>query len=150
MTTGSGHGQVEQLDHPVIDKAFEETMSLLAEARDYATRVDRGGAAANDAHTDSPQSRLRERAEAFRVTARLANVMVWLLVQRAVRAGEVAAGDETPPTHRLGDRRVCTDDGSHRDPELSQTLRDLLQRSHALYCRVMRLDDMQAAQRSAH
>ena len=43
MSTGSGHGQVEQLDHPVVDKTFEETMSLLAEARDYATQVDRGG-----------------------------------------------------------------------------------------------------------
>ena len=143
MTTGSGDGQSNRLVSPLIDSTFEETMALLVQARVYAAGDDTGKAA-RDA-----QVRLRERAEAFRVTARLANVMAWLLVQRGVLAGEVSTESaNTMPAHRLGNRRVCTEDSSHTDSALSGRLCGLLERSHALYCRVLRLDELQVARRT--
>ncbi len=145
MTTCSGHGQSNGPVYSLIDNTFDETMALLVQARAYAASGDTS-MAARDA-----QARLRERAEAFRVTARLANVMAWLLVQRGVHAGELSTESATTmPAHRLGNRSVCAEDSSHADPALSGRLRDLLQRSHALYCRVLRLDKQQAARRTLH
>jgi len=120
-----------------FNRTYDETLALLEEARFYISDGARTDAAALD-----PEARLRFARESMRVTSRLSQVMAWLLAQKAVHAGEIDRTEAAVDAYALDGRSVC----EPADPELSQGLprhlRSLLDRSHALYMRVSRLDAM--------
>lgn len=124
-------------DAPVtfLDGTYREALALTREARDYVAlqeRLDREGLA--------PEVQLIASCESLRLTARLTQVMAWLLVQRAVHAGEIGAEEARAPEHRLGGREVCTAEPSLPPERLPARLSELLARSGELYRRVARLD----------
>ena len=82
--------------------------------------------------------------ETTRVTARLTQIVAWLMAQRAVEAGELSAAQACEKKHRLGGQEICLNSRGEDSNELSPALRDLLLRSRRLYQRVARLDDMLA------
>lgn len=116
---------------------YDETMALLIETRNYLTYHD-----ATDHRKLPPHVRLQVSYESMRVTSRLTQVMAWLLAQKAVHAGEMtmeqAAGDD----FCLSGGEICSDPSGPENEELPSGLRSLLSRSHGLYTRVSRLDDM--------
>ncbi len=131
MTVGSG-------TTAFFSKTFDETVDLLDRTKSFVA-VSRLGQGVAAAETD----RLLTSIEAFRVTTRLAQVMVWLLAQKAVHAGELTLEDVIAnPEFELGAEDVCLDDRAHEDPRLPRELRILLDLSHRLYLRVTRLDTM--------
>ena len=118
-------------------KTFEEAMILLIEARDYIS------AAANDRPISrSPEDGLRVARETMRITTRLTQVMAWLLAQKAVHAGELTARQMASEEYRLDGQSVCLDDDERHYTGLPDGLTSLLKRSHALYVRVTRLDEL--------
>jgi len=119
-----------------FDRTFEEAIQLMREARDYLLERQRTGVG-----EQRPALQLVASCEAMRVTARLAQVMAWLLVQRAVLAGEISAADASTEARRLGGRSVCAVEGPWQQLGLPERLQGLLARSLALYNRVARLDD---------
>jgi regulator of CtrA degradation len=122
-----------------FDGTYAETVALMHEARDYfVERQHRGGA---DSHA---AVQLVASCEAMRVTARLAQVLAWLLVQRAVHAGEILPTEAVAEDRRLGGRSVCAVEGPWQELGLPERLQALLARSLALYNRVARLDDLAA------
>jgi regulator of CtrA degradation len=124
-------------------KTYGEAMSLLLEARDYLTYgepVDRAGLA--------PLDRLRLCCETMRLTARLTEIMAWLLAQRAVHAGEITQADALGEHRALGELAVCIDGPDLAARAMPRGLASLLERSHALYIRVARLDEL--ARRQLH
>ncbi len=70
-----------------IDKAYQEASDLLVEARDYVA----GRPSEPAEQVLAPADRLRLTQALSRVTRRLTEVMAWLLVQKAVAAGEITA-----------------------------------------------------------
>src|SRR3546814_2463165 len=76
------------------------------------------------------------------LTSRLVQVMAWLLVQKAVHAGEIEDTDVDDPKRRLGGHEICAEPGPWDVSGLPKGLRGLLDRSLALYNRVARLDEM--------
>lgn len=124
-------------------KTYGEALDLLVEARDYLTYrepIDRQTLVAFD--------RLRLCSETMRLTARLTQIMAWLLTQKAVHTGEitqqVALGD-----HRaLAELQVCMAGDDVDTEALPHRLVDLLERSRRLYVRVARLDDLARRQAS--
>ena len=66
------------------NRTYDEALEMTAEARDYVADVliaDRDSAAFGErCYFDS---------EALRLTTRLSQMMAWLMVQRAVHAGEI-------------------------------------------------------------
>jgi regulator of CtrA degradation len=68
--------------------------------------------------------------------------MAWLLLQKAAAAGEIEKQEPLKPENRLGGREACMDDTGMEEGELPDRMRDLLDRSHRMYVRVARLDDM--------
>lgn len=116
---------------------YDETMALLIEARNYIAYHD-----AMEHRALPPHVRLQISYESMRVTSRLTQVMAWLLAQKAVHAGEItreqAAGDD----FALSGGDVCTDPSGPENEALPAGLRSLLERSHKLYMRVARLDEM--------
>jgi regulator of CtrA degradation len=86
--------------------------------------------------------RLRLCSETMRMTARLTQIMAWLLSQRAVQAGEISRAEALEDQEVLTEVDVCMA-GDERDWHgLPQRLVALLDKSHRLYIRVARLDEL--------
>src|SRR6185503_3421486 len=77
-------------------------------------------------------------AESMRLTTRLMQVASWLLVQRAVREGDMPADAACEERYRLAGEEVCRTVGD-AEP-LPAELSVLLDRSERLYERVRHLD----------
>jgi regulator of CtrA degradation len=130
-------------DHPqfvaFFDGTYREGLGLLESARDYLADPESSAFADQRAVMQLVVS-----CETMRLTARLAQIMAWLLMQRAVFAGEVTLTDASRPENRLGSRDVCGVSGPWRDADvpLPDRLRELLDLSLDLYSRISRLDEM--------
>lgn len=114
-------------------KTYDEALGLLIAARDYVAQSERsaqGRLGAGD--------RLRLCCETMRMTARLTQVMAWLMAQRAVHAGEMSQDELVQKQEPLSEIRICMEPGEIDG--LPYSLVGLLERSHRLYLRVARLD----------
>lgn len=120
----------------VFNKTYDEANVLLLEAREYVKFY-----AARDVQHLPPIERLKVSCEAMRVTARLTQIMAWLLMQKAIRAGEVARDDYLTDEAKILVGGTCLDTSSQEDLAVPPRLRDLLSRSFTLYQRVQRLDE---------
>jgi len=126
-----------------FDRTWDEALALSSAARGYAQyRVSRKPAGAGTLEG------LTVCCELMRVTARLTQVMAWLLVQRAVLTGEMTAEEAAAAANRLERHDACYDHTGEAAPEIPPRLRELLQDSRSLYQRVARLDEMVAAGRA--
>lgn len=120
----------------VLDGLLNETLRLAVEARGYL--ADGEGPGGGDADARLP--RLVEACELSRLSARLSYCICWLLARRAVQEGAFGEEESREPRWRLEGMEICLDGGTDRPGELPPPLRDLLDRSLALYRRVARLD----------
>jgi regulator of CtrA degradation len=127
-----------------IDRTFDDALSLLEEVRSYILYEER-----SDRMDLPPAARVRQSLEATRMTARLTNVMAWLLLQKAAAAGEIEEQEPLKAENRLGGREACMDDAGVEDPDLPDRMRELLDRSHRMYVRVARPDDMMQGEKVA-
>lgn len=118
-----------------FSRTYDEALDLTREARDYIA----GRGAAERAKL-SPGGKLAASCEEMRVTARLTQVMAWLLIQRAVHEGEITRAEAAAPEHRLAGQSACLADPVVPPEELPERLAELLERSRNLYERVQRLD----------
>jgi regulator of CtrA degradation len=114
-------------------KTYDEALGLLVAARDYVALSERP-------HKSRPEiaERLRLCCETMRMTARLTQIMAWLMAQKAIHAGEMTQNELAQTQEPLSDIRICMDQG--QIDGLPKPLVGLLQRSHALYLRIARLD----------
>src|SRR3546814_12637811 len=79
-----------------------------------------------------PNDRMLASCEAMRLTSRLTQVMAWLLVQKAVHAGEMTREEARAPQHRLGGQSVCGEVRPPVEGSLRPRLAELLERSLGL------------------
>jgi regulator of CtrA degradation len=117
-------------------RTYDEAMGLLVEARNYV--------AVNELRALpvlSPSDRLMLCCETMRLTTRLTHIMAWLLAQRAVHAGEITLADSAEEPYALGGAKTCLT-VIEVDQLGDRWLSTLLDRSHRLYVRVSRLDEM--------
>lgn len=121
-----------------FDSTFEEALALTREARDYLTHRE-----PMERERMTPNDRMLASCEAMRLTSRLTQVMAWLLVQKAVHAGEMTREEAVAPEFRLAGKSVCEETRPPVEGELQPRLAELLERSHNLYQRVARLDALQ-------
>jgi regulator of CtrA degradation len=116
----------------LFDRTFQEGMDLVEETAAY---LDGGGR--QDAKLLSRSAALAYAAESMRLTTRLMQVASWLLVQRAVREGDMAPEAALDASYRLG---AETDTGERAPEPLPVQLGELLGRSERLFDRVRHLD----------
>ena len=120
-----------------FSKTYDEALGLLEEAKSYFAvlePLERRGLAVPE--------RLKLCTETMRMTARLTQIMAWLLMQRAVHAGEVTRATALADTVTLADVGVCMEQAEGDWNGLPRRLVGLLDRSQRLYLRVARLDDL--------
>ena len=115
-----------------LDRTFDETLSLMVEARNYLAYA--------EPQPKTPVDGLRISCESLRITSRLAQVMAWLMQHKAVSAGEISLTEALSEERRLAGHAVCADVSAHADCAIPDGLRDLLDRSHRLFLRIERLE----------
>ena len=76
------------------------------------------------------------------MTARMTQVVAWLLVQKAVHAGDLTHDQTAETKFRLAGQETCDDIEPLAAEPLPERLAELLVRSHQMYQRVTRLDAM--------
>ena len=124
----------------LFGKTFREGMDMVEETAAYLDgtgRHDSKKLARNDALTYASQS--------MRLTTRLMQVASWLLVQRALKEGEMSLAEARQDKYRLVPEIPAEDGLSFSDLAkdayaLPARLLDLLARSEQLYERIARLD----------
>lgn len=124
-------------DGVMFDKTFDEGMALVEETARYLD-----GKGREEARQLPRKAAMLYAGESMRVTTRLMQAASWLLVQRAVRDGDMERTDAMNDRYRLGSREICLGRCAEDTAVLPMELTDLLARSDSLYRRIARLDDI--------
>jgi regulator of CtrA degradation len=115
---------------------YREGMDLVEETAEYLDRTGRLESKRLTAHASIAYT-----SESIKLTTRLTQLASWLLVRRAIAMGEITASEAHTHRHRVslaaqsGGRADCFD-------ELPETFKKLIDESHRLYGRILRLDPL--------
>lgn len=131
------------IDSALFERTFDEGMSLVEETARYLD-----GRGREESRALPRAAALLYAGESMRVTTRLMQAASWLLIQRAVREGEIRAEDAAGERYRLGSKEICFGGRGEKVELLPKTLRDLLDRSEQLYRRIARLEEALLADRA--
>jgi regulator of CtrA degradation len=116
----------------LFDRTFKEGMALVEETAAYLD-----GDGRRDSRLLSREDALLYAGESMRLTTRLMQIASWLLVQRAVREGDMDASDACDEKYRISPLAADTMDAER---VLPGGLLSLLDRSNRLYERISHLD----------
>ncbi len=125
-----------QLTPKLIDSLYQEAMSLAEDARSYFDHVGQW-----DRKRLEPMDRVMFSCESLKVTTRLMHAISWLLVRKAVQAGEMAEAEALHPDRRLGRASPTNADDATRMKTLPNMAGRLVSRSVDLHNRLKRLED---------
>ena len=123
----------------LFNKTFREGMDLVEEAAAYLD-----GPGRHDSKKLERSDALVYASQSMRLTTRLMQIASWLLVQRALKEGEMSGSEARADKYRLVPEK---NKGMEASAPLNQyakslpaILLDVLARSEALYERIVRLD----------
>ena len=116
----------------LFERTFQEGRELVEDAASWLD-----GAGRRESKLLSRAAALAYASESMKLTTRLMQVASWLLVQRAVREGDMTPESACDTRYRLSERAVAADP-SH--PELPIGLIELVVRAERLHDRVLYLD----------
>ncbi|WP_339932100.1 DUF1465 family protein [uncultured Brevundimonas sp.] len=116
----------------LFDRTFREGMELVEETAAYLD-----GDGRRESKMLSRAVALAYAGESMKLTTRLMQIASWLLIQRAVREGDMASEAACEPRYRLNEPKAEIDP-TH--PELPIALIEYLVRAEKLFGRVLYLD----------
>lgn len=116
----------------LFDRTFKEGMALVEETAGYLD-----GDGRRDSRLLSREDALLYAGESMRLTTRLMQIASWLLVQRAVREGDMEASDACDEKYRLS---PLASESADAAKVLPNGLLSLLDRSNRLYERISHMD----------
>ncbi|MBE7217333.1 MAG: DUF1465 family protein [Caulobacteraceae bacterium] len=123
----------------LFDRTFAEGMALVEEAAEYLD-----GAGRQESKLLSRNGALAYAGESMKLTTRLMQVASWLLVQRAVKQGDMTLEEARQPRYRLGAKAGPSPSdlpaSSGASEPLPAGLTDLVARAQRLFDRVTHLD----------
>lgn len=116
----------------LFDRTFKEGMALVEETAAYLD-----GDGRRDSRLLPREDALLYAGESMRLTTRLMQIASWLLVQRAVREGDMPAQDACDEKYRIA---ALNAEGAEKPQTLPGGLLNLLDRSNRLYERISHMD----------
>ncbi|MEH6401798.1 MAG: DUF1465 family protein [Sneathiella sp.] len=120
-----------------FSRTYDEALRLVMEAREYL--LGPGRLAVRDLTSEGGFSYA---TESLRLTTRLIESMSWLMFQRALLEGEITAEEGQAEECHLKYQETCLPEENISDLSTLPTgLVSLLDRSEALYRRIVRLDN---------
>ena len=120
---------------PQFDALFREGMSLVEETADYLD-----GEGRRAARELNPPLSVVYATESMRLTTRLLEVASWLVVQRALRDGEISAEEAREKRARVKLRSLTRPSHIRRFDDLPQGLQSLITRSFSVTDRLVQID----------
>jgi len=120
-----------------FDALYAEGMGLVEEVAGYLDGTGRAEAKELERAVSIVYA-----TESMRLTTRLMQMASWLLLQRAVREGELSPDEARSERHQVTFRRAPQHDRATEFDQLPKTLRTLIFRGEALYGRIIKLDTM--------
>jgi regulator of CtrA degradation len=127
-----------------FEKVFKEGMSLVEETANYLD-----GPGRLDARVLERHGAIAYATESMRLTTRLMQLASWLLLQRAIGAGELTVEDARKENHRISLNDIGRGHDLAGAEALPDALKALVDRSLTLHLRIQKLDSMISAQTSA-
>lgn len=124
------------LDGPFLDKSYDEAMAMVHAVAAY---LDGDGKTARDALEEALRPVFT--SESLRLTTRLMQAVAWLMVHRAVAAGELTREEALSPARRLSGRDICLAPPLPGCERLPPQLQVYLDQSRQLYERIARLEE---------
>ena len=122
----------------LFDRTFKDGMALVEDTAAYLDGLGR-----QESRSLSKSNALAYASESMRLTTQLMQVASWLLVQRAVREGDMAPAEACEARYRIdatGRRSAGVDDLVSEIELLPAGLTSLVERAGRLYERVVHLD----------
>ena len=120
-----------------FEKVFKEGMALVEETANYLDGPGRQDARQLDRH-----GAVAYATESMRLTTRLMQLASWLLLQRAIGAGEMSPEEARKEKHRISLADIGRGNSLAGTDQLPAGLNDIIERSLSLHQRVMKLDVM--------
>ena len=121
----------------LIDRTFDEGVALTLEVRNYIAFHEQAD------RRDYDLTRcLQAGYQHTRISARLIQVMTWLLAMKALLSGEISPEQFASPQYAFNLTDESLDDIEGDAENMPQGLRGLLDRSQSLFARIQRLDAM--------
>jgi regulator of CtrA degradation len=120
-----------------FQKVFQEGMSLVEETANYLDGPGRQEARLLDRH-----GAVAYATESMRLTTRLMQLASWLLLQRAIGAGEMSSEEARKERHRISLAEIGRGNALMGAEQLPDGLLDIVERSLSLHQRVQKLDAM--------
>ena len=121
----------------LFERTFQEGMELVEETASYLD-----GEGRQESKLLSRNAALAYAAESMRLTTRLMQLASWLLLQRAVSAGELTREDAEAEKQRINLAEIGPGHGLDGAERLPAGLNALVERSLRLHERVVSLDAM--------
>ena len=118
----------------LFERTFGEGMQLVEETAAYLD-----GAGRKESKLLSRNAALSYAGESMKLTTRLMQIASWLLVQRAVREGDMGVNEAAQDRYRIRAEKLASSEIEGGEP-LPGGLLDLLERSARLHERVLHLD----------
>jgi regulator of CtrA degradation len=119
---------------------FKEGMGLVEETANYLD-----GPGRQDARILDRTGAIAYATESMRLTTRLMQLASWLLLQRAVSAGEISFQDASREKHRINLSEIGAGHTLTGYDQIPLALKDLVDRSLRLHERILKLDEMVSA-----
>src|SRR5262249_13151338 len=116
---------------------FKEGMGLVEETANYLD-----GPGRQDARLLDRTGAIAYATESMRLTTRLMQLASWLLLQRAVSAGEITLAEASKEKHRINLSEIGPGHTLTGYDQLPVALKHLVDRSLRLHERIQKLDNM--------
>jgi regulator of CtrA degradation len=120
-----------------FDKVFREGMGLVEETANYLDGPGRQDARQLDRH-----GAVAYAAESMRLTTRLMQLASWLLLQRAIAAGEMSTEEVQRERRRITLSEIGRGNPVNGAEQLPASLMDIIDRSLSLHQRILKFDAM--------
>jgi regulator of CtrA degradation len=121
----------------LFNKVFREGMALVEETASYLD-----GPGRRDSRDLPRPVSISYATESMRLTTRLMQLASWLLLQRAIKEGEMSAKEAAADKYRINLSSLRGSEQLQIEEGLPDGLIDLIHRSHRLLDRIRRLDQM--------
>ena len=123
-------------DGKVFEKVFVDGMALVEETASYLD-----GPGRKLSSSLPREASLTYAAWSMELTTRLMQAASWLVMQKAVRDGDMRSQDAMQSKYRISREDPPLDASAQRGRGLPDVFLDLVERSEALFERICRLDD---------
>jgi regulator of CtrA degradation len=118
-----------------FDQVFREGMTLVEATANYLE-----GQGRRDAKSSGPATGTLYASESMRLTTRLLELASWLVIRRALKAGEITNEEARVKRRRLRLTAIGRPEHVKDFQILPETLRELIEASFALHDRIVLLD----------